>query len=198
MPPGMRNCKRLTAFTLIEMVVALGLGILLLVVVQQMTVQAYHTARIVQDRADEATVHGLPVTLLREDLAQLPPGGGVRLEECVLSLVTTNALQSQRVATRHAVTVAYRVAPSDAIGLQLVREESELGKARRKSSGVILVTGLQQVDLEVFDGRQWHRRWPLRMSRSATALRITIQWPNGERQQSVLRLEPLQWRRHDA
>ncbi len=187
-----------SAFTLIEIVVALALGVTLLVAVQGLVVSAFRASDEIERHAVHAAARTLPFDLLRQDLESQPAGGGLLLADNVLRLTTLNALRSSRPAARHAVTVQYAVEPSGSGLFRLTRRENELGKRNRKQPGVILADEISEVTLDVFDGRQWRDHWPPRIARTAYAARITIVWSDGERRQKIVRLSPLPWSRHDG
>jgi prepilin-type N-terminal cleavage/methylation domain-containing protein len=187
-------------FTLIEVIVALSLGVMLAVAVQELLVRSYQAAYIVEQRETVSAVSSLPLELIVADLAQRPAGGGIALQDGTLSLTTTNAMQSERIATRHVVAVSYQQQPDDNGHLRLVRREVELGEEEGEGAeqpGVLLAESLRAIEFEIYDGRTWHSTWPPRVPRSPQAVRVTITHSSGERQQRVIRLAPMTWRRHD-
>lgn len=185
------------ASTLIEVVVALALGVLLLAGVQGIVLGAYRTATVIENQSFADARRQLPFELLRTDLQNQPAGGGLTLRGGVLWLHTMNALQSARVAARHAVGVHYRIEPA-ADGLcRIVRVEQELGQAFDPETGVVLADNVERAAMEVYDGRRWHSQWPLPTPRSARAVRLAIEWGPGQREECTVVLAPLRWRRHD-
>lgn len=192
-----RRRTRRPAFTLIEVVVALALGVTLLVAVQGLVVQAYRTSVQIEDRAARDATRTLPFALLGQDLASRPTTSGLWLQNGALSFTTLNAMQSTRVAPRHAVSVRYAYERTGDGTSRLLRRESEPGRDDRTGATVVLADGIATATIDVFDGQGWHDRWPLRVSRQACAVRIKLTWSNGEAKTQIVRLAPLRWRRHD-
>ncbi len=186
------------AFTLVEVVIALTLGVTLLVAVQGLIVGAYRTSDEVERRAADNAAHALPFELLRLDLENRPAGGGLMLADNALRLTTLNTLQSSRLAARHAVKVQYTVEPSNDGLHRLTRREGQLGQRGQRHPGVILADGISEVTLAVFDGREWRDRWPPQITRTAYAVRFEVTWPDGEQEQLIIPLAPLAWSRHDG
>jgi hypothetical protein len=194
MPGGSR---RSVAFTLIEVVVGLGLGVVLLVAVQGIVVHAQRAGAALERRAAEAAVQALPFELLVQDLDSRPAGGGLSLRDGELSFTTLNALQSARIAARHVVAVGYRVERIGAGSCRLTRRERELGEQASDETGVVLASGLARAMIEIHDGRTWWDHWPLPTPRPATAVRLTTQRPACEPREQVAPVAPLRWSRHD-
>jgi hypothetical protein len=189
---------RRPSFTLIEVVVALGLGVVLMVGVQRLTVQGYRAYAVLQQRQAQAGRYTLACELLGQDLAQLLSVGSLALRADTLSLTTGNAMQSTRVATRHAVVVRYAAVRCGDNRFRLLRDEHELGQESLGGSGVVLADGLTAVTWEVHDGQSWHTLWPLPVPRAARAVRVGLQWADGHQEQRVFALAPLHWGRHDG
>jgi len=184
-------------FTLVEVVVALALGVTLLVAVQALVVTSFRTSVEIQSRSAAQAARELPFDLLGPDLASLPAGGGFTLGYGGLTFTTLDSLHSQRLAARHAVVVRYR--GEQAAGrVRLVRQEREVEDQRFSDSGVVLTQDATAIHLEILDGRSWHDRWPLRTARTPAALRLTIEGPEGESLVHVFPLQPMRWRRHDG
>jgi prepilin-type N-terminal cleavage/methylation domain-containing protein len=192
------RCTRRPAFTLIEVVVALALGVTLLVAVQGLVVQAYRTGVQIEGRAARDATRMLPFVLLRQDLTNRPTTGGLWLQNGVLSFTTLNAMQSARVAPRHAVSVRYACERTGDGASRLLRREAELGRDDRAGAAVVLADGIAAATIDVFDGQSWHDRWPLRVARQARAVRIKLTWSSGKTETQIIRLAPLRWRRHDG
>lgn len=187
-----------SAFTLIEVVVALGLGVVLLVAVQSMVVHAYRSSVAIEEEGAQRSFQDLPFELLAQDLANLPAGAGLSLRGQVLSFNTMNAMQSDCVVARHAVDIEYAIERSADGAVRLKRLERELDEQRAPAAGVTLAAQLESASIEIFDKGTWHDTWPLPTPRTAMAVRLTITWPDGEPQQQIIRLAPLVWRRHDG
>jgi type II secretory pathway component PulJ len=192
------QCAVRRAFTLVEVVVALGLGVLLVVGVQGLIVQAYRTSRTLEDRAQAEAVTRLPLELLEQDLAGTM-GGDLVLTNQSLTLRTANAMQSQRIATRHVVHVRYRAVQDPDGTWRLARQEWELDAPvpEAQSSGVVVAEGLAGVHFAAFDGRSWQGTWPPRVARRLLAVRGELTRENGAPEPRVFRMAPWRWRRHD-
>ncbi len=193
-----RQRSRGGGFTLVEVLVALGLSVVLLGAVQGLLVQIARTsAALARQGADDAR-RELPLTLLGQDLAQLLAAGSLSVHDQRLSLTTLNSLQAERLAARHAVEVRYAAAPAADGALQLLRQEWELGQSPPEDGAVVLSSDVAALTFEVFDGQRWQTQWPPSVPRAAGALRVVCRWRDGTVAQRVFRLAPLAWRRHDA
>lgn len=190
------TCPVRTSFTLIEVVVALGLGVVLLVAIQSLIVHAYrvHATLERQRSADERDA--LPLALLEQDLTQRTAGGDLTLAEGNLVLDTLSALQADQLVARHAVMVRYSTQHSEHDDLRLLRQEREPGQEPAVPP-VVLAAGLTAVTFELFDGQKWHRTWPPPVSRAAGAVRVVLTWRAGAPETKIFQLTPLHWRRHD-
>ena len=188
---------RRAAFTLVEVLVASGLGVAVLLALQALLVNSYRTSVTLEQRAARAAVSQLPFELLQQDLESLPVGSGFRLADATLSFTTLNALHSTRVAARHTVVAIY-VLDSDYAGRPRIRRrEQELGTEITEDPGVILADNLQAASLSIFDGSEWHTSWPLRTPRRARAVRLRVVSSSGQKHERIIQLTPLRWRRHD-
>ncbi len=187
----MRHC----AFTLIEVVVALALGVLLAAGVQSLTVHAFRTSAQLQREHTLAARRELAFILLEQDLATLP-SPGVVLSAGGLQFTTAAALQSDRTVTRNAVDVRYVVEPDRSGRQRLLRIEREPGAASGPA-GVELATALKTAQFAVFDGGDWLAVWPTGVPRAALGLRVRLEWPDGQALERRLALAPWHWRRHD-
>jgi prepilin-type N-terminal cleavage/methylation domain-containing protein len=187
-----------SAFTLVEVIVALALGLLLLAGLQGMTVQAWRTANTLERQQTERDRRALVFDLLAADLAALPPVGGVEVAGSRLRLVTLHAMSAGRDAARHAVDVTWttRGAPTDR--LELLRSERELGAEKPDADGCVLATDVVALNCEVFDGSRWSATWPPPAPRSPVALRIMLQRSGAQPEQRVFRLALWSWRKHDG
>jgi len=185
------------AFTLIEVVVGLALGVVLLAAVQRIVVGAYRTSGNIEQRSAADAARARPFQLLAADLQDRPAGGGLTLHDGVLTLPTLHAMQSPRVAARHVVSVRYRLEPAARGSFQIGRAEREPDDDVWTGAGVPLAEGVATVTIDVFDGERWHPEWPQSVPRMARAVRLTIEWSTGQRAERIVPLTPLQWRRHD-
>jgi len=197
MKPAHNRSKRGHAFTLVEVLVGLALGLLLVGSVQSLVLGSYRLANAVEVRTSAARQGQLPFELLSADLESLPAGGGLALRDGTLTFSTLNALASPRLATRHAVGVAYELEAGSGASQQLVRRERELGEDSTPGATVVLAAGLRSIAIDVFDGRQWQSRWPLPTPRAARAVRMIVEHQSGQRDERIIQLAPLEWRRHD-
>lgn len=184
-------------FTLIEVIVALGLGLVLVFAAQSLAMYAHRAARAIETRDTARSMRELVPGLLAQDLANLTAGCGIVLAENTLALSTVHALQSPRLAARHAVAVSYVTRPRDDGRVDIVRREQERGSPAPDQPGVVLASGLQAARWAVYDGQTWQMRWPTGVPRAARAVRTTLEWSDGTRCQQVLPLTPLVWRRHN-
>lgn len=186
------------AFTLVEVLIGLALGVVLLIAVQSLVVHAYRVSVSIGEQSARDAARELPFELLRQDLDALTRTGNLTLEHGVLSLGSLSAMQSQRLAPRHAVRVRYAPALTDTGAYRLLRIERELGDACDVRTGVVVAGGLRSITFEVFDGREWHGTWPPRVTRRPHAVRLRIVDGRGQPRERIVRLAPQPWRRHDA
>jgi type II secretory pathway component PulJ len=189
--------RRPPAFTLLETVIALGLGVLLVAAVQSLVLHAYRAAATLEEQEHAAARTRLPFELLEQDLSGIV--GQVTLADGELAFTTTNALESERPVVRHAVVVRYQTKSVSDDALCLTRQERELGVDEETNplGGAVLASGLAAVQLAVGDGQGWHTAWPKPVPRAAWALRMTLTWPDGRTQERTFRLAPWHWRGHD-
>lgn len=188
--------RRRRGFTLIEVVIALGLGVLLLLGVQRIVVHAHRAAQAVEAVENAEGRESLPFSILGGDLASLPAGASFVLRDAALEFRTLNALQSQRMAARHTVNVRYSWRQAESGGFRLLRTEWELDRAPGEKTGFPLAVGRTRVSFEIYDGQRWHQRWPLRTRRSARAIRLRLE-RRDESRERVLPLKPMRWSRHN-
>lgn len=184
------------AFTLIEVLVALGLALLLALGLQSLTVNTYRHARALEDRTETAARLALPLELFRQDLSHLTLTTALTLQHNGLSVATTSSMTSQRSAARHAVEVRY-IAVEQGGRWRLTRQEREPNVSGRWSGGTTLAGGLKGVVVEIFDGSAWHRTWPLPDLRPARAAHLVLDHVDGTTQCATVLLDPPRWRRHD-
>lgn len=186
------------AFTLVEVLIGLALGVILLIAVQSLVVHAYRVSVSIGERNARDAARELPFELLRQDIEALTRTGNLTLEHGVLSLGSLSAMQSQRIAPRHAVRVRYAPALTGTGAYRLLRIERELGDDSEARTGVVVASDLQSITFEVFDGREWHGTWPPRVARRPQAVRLRIVDGRGQLRERIVRLAPQRWRRHDA
>ena len=185
-----------SAFTLIETVIALGLGVLLLLGVQRIVIHSYKTALFLELTESAEAELANPIELLTTDLNSRPAGSGFALRDRVLTFQTLNAMQSDRLAARHAVVVRYAL-KDDHESVAVTRSEWETNQTSHDATEVMIGSDLDDAAIEIFDGQRWHDRWPPQTPRSAKAVRIRIE-VNGSTKSKVIRLAPFRWRRHDG
>ena len=183
-------------FTLVETIVALGLGVLLLVAVQRVIVHVCRTTVAIEQLEASELRQALPFELLAADLDHRLPGDELALGARVLRFGSAHALQNPHPVPRHAVQVAYETRITDNSGLTLERTEWEIGAARVRENAVELSNQLKAVTFEIHDGRAWHQTWPPAVPRSACLLRMTLQWTDGTVRSRTFRLAPPRWSRH--
>ena len=184
------------AFTLIEVVVGLALGVLVVGALQSLLVHSYRVADTIQRRTDETARNSWPQELLRQDLLSRPAGDDLILRDSSLQFTTLNALQSPRIASRHAVTVRYRTECTEDNRLRLIRQEWEIGSKPPERGGVVLTDDVTAWEIAVYDGRQWCTAWPSSIPRPAYAVRVHCGGPNDMETHEVIQLVPLAWKHH--
>lgn len=187
--------RRRWAFTLIEVLIAMGLGVLLLLGLQRIVIHAYRAAQMVESEETANARASFPFSMLAADLAGLPAGAGFVLGGRSLTFRTLSALQSDSIAARHTVNVRYTWEPDGSDELALLRTEWELEAEPEDSVAVTIAQGLQRASIEIFDGQGWHGRWPLRTARAAGAVRLRLERGDTSGMR-VMRLKPMRWRRH--
>jgi hypothetical protein len=184
------------ATTLVEVVVALALGVLLVTGVQTLVVRSHQTARALETENADRERDRLPLELVRQDAAALPVTGSLELREGTLRMTTLCDLEAASERIRHAVDVRYHsVRESD--GLALRRAQRDVGLDVPWSNGVAIAKGLQAVRFEIFDGQRWETSWPPSTPRATRAMRIALTWAGEKKSEHVIALGPLHWRGHD-
>ena len=184
-----------SAFTLVEIVVALALAALLAVACLQLVVHAAHSSKIMEERATAMDLESWPEELLAADLAARPAGGALRLNEDGVQFATLNALQTERDVARCRAEVTYRSVPESS-GTRLDRMESSAAIPSRPD--VVLVRGARSIRFSIWDGQTWHNTWPPPVPLPARALRMELTRAGQPTRSRVFPLQPLAWRRHGA
>lgn len=184
-------------FSLVEVVIALGLGVLLVAAVQTLVVQAYRTSQRMQADERFAELRRLPLELCRADLAGQPIVGGLELRDGVLTLETLCDLEGNTAAVRLAIQSRYRT-QSDGAELSVVRAQRPMRDPRGWSANVVIASGLKSFEVDVSDGQRWHPRWPTPTPRMPRALRIRLEGMDGVRLEEVFPVGTLLWKRHDG
>lgn len=185
------------SFTLVEVLIALALGVLLALGVQSLTLGAYRVSTQIQKEAAHAAARCLAFDILAQDLSNLPAGGGIALGNGALVMTTLNSMAAQRPVARHAVTVQYRILTNAVTGKRLVRWEGPLGSEPLADSGVSLTDTLQSAEFKVFDGQKWQSTWPPATPQVARALRVSVTWTGSDQDERIVPLTPLRWRSRD-
>lgn len=183
-------------YTLIEVLVALGLGLVLAAALQRFLVGAYRISRDLEADQRTAARAALPFELLAADLRNLPPGGDFALDADGLRFVTLNALDTGCTAARHAVRVRYSWAQAADARVRLRRAEQELTAVTAPGPGVLLTEPADRVVAEIFDGQHWQTRWPLPLPRRPQALRMTLTTTAARPYSRTVRLAPFEWTSH--
>lgn len=178
-------------FTLVEVLVALTLVALLAVSVQVLTLRCQRTCTRLTERVQARDARRAALDLIAQDVSALPVAGSLSLGKDGLRLATLSALQTPRMAARHAVDVRYQLV-ADPNGSALIRNEREPA-SRDWPEGVELASGLAAATFELFAGRSWHTSWPLAAPQAAKALRVQLAWADGTAENLLLPLAPLAW-----
>jgi prepilin-type N-terminal cleavage/methylation domain-containing protein len=177
-----------TAFTLIEVTVALALGGLLLVGVHALTVSAHRAHTTLVERQHAADQAAWPVSLLRRDLQQRTQRDALTLRDGVLTVSTLNACFTARSAARHAVAVRYQ-----AVEGAWKRQEREPQDAGVRWQSIRLPW--RTAGFEVFDGQTWSSVWPTSVYRAPRGLRLTASSSAGQQAAWTIPLGPHAWER---
>jgi hypothetical protein len=186
---------RSRSFTLVEVAVALALGVLLAAATQVLVVRAYRASQLLEKEDMQAAALRLPFELLRGDLLAQPSAGGIELRDGVLTFLTLCDLEGGSHATRHTVEVRYR-AESAGESLVLRRAQRTIGNDAKWLSGIVAAKGLKAVSLAVFDGQRWETTWPPSVGRPARGVRVILTGRSSESTETIP-LGPCAWRRHD-
>jgi type II secretion system protein J len=189
------------AFTLVEMILAVGITAIVLVAINAVFFSALHLREVTQAAVDEATPLSQAITVLRRDLqGAVPPGPngvltgdfkagtvtsiGISLPVAVEMFTTTGVLHDnepwgdiQRV-TYELKDSADRTAP----GKDLIRTVSRnlLSTAALDVQDQWLMSGVATLRFSCFDGAQWYDAWDTTDTTSANtnlpvAVRVLIQ-----------------------
>lgn len=182
-----------SGLTLIEVTVALALGVLLVAGVQVLTVRSYQTAKSLRTEITNTQSQEGWLCLLRTDLLNQTATGNLSLQNDELVITTLNDLEPTSLCTRSTVAVRYR---READGF-LSRTQRDVA-VESWPDGVCVLPKVKKIDFEVFDGQFWHGQWPLpHMSRRAIGLRILIETEEGAASEVILPLSAMHWSRHD-
>lgn len=182
-----------SAMTLIEVVIALALGVLLVAGVQVLMVRAHQSAKIVRAQVAESQVRDGWTALLQCDLANLATTGNLALKNNELVLATLNNLDPKSARARSTVAVRYRRESDGTLS------RSQRGLTDEEwPEGAVLLRGLHSLTLEISDGQCWSGAWPRQhMNQRARGLRITWTLAGHPEIQRTMPLAELHWGRHD-
>lgn len=149
---------RRVGLTLIEVVVALALGVVLVVGVQTLTVRAHHAARHL--RAQEASTRRTEALhdLIRTDLLSMPSVGNMAVRDGELQVTTLNNLEPDSSRTRQTVSVRYRAVENT--GSYPLERAQRNARQEQWPAGAVLAPYVQAVTFDVHDGRSWQTGWP--------------------------------------
>lgn len=197
--------RRRSGVTLLEVLVALALGVLLAAGVQTMVLRAHQVHEELRQRDQESRRTSAWRDLLRSDLAAMTTRSAFSLHDGRLELTSLQDLAADSWKTRSTVWVTYTAVPVGP-ALRLTRRQSRPSQSdpapqeatsAGSSSELALVDGLRSVTFEVFDGRQWHAEWPLPAARRGLALRVLLQRDTAIAEELLVPLLPARWKRHD-
>lgn len=204
------------AFTLIEMILAIGVAAIVLVVINATFFSALHMRGAAQNLVDGASPVNLALTTMRHDLqgaVQPNPNGymsgdfkvgdisTVGIGDVVsLELFTTTGALMEDVPWGEVQRVTYGLkAPvsRDTVGKDLIRTVTRnlLGSATLIVVDQWMMGGVEKIDFECYDGQQWLNTWDTTGTTSLNtnlpvAVRVRIQEAQGGNQVSTL--EPIE------
>ncbi|MFZ0826440.1 MAG: GspJ family type II secretion system protein [Verrucomicrobiia bacterium] len=169
-----------SAFTLVEMILAIGIAAIVLVAINAVFFSALHLREVTQAAVDEATPLTQALTLLRRDLqCAVPPGLngvltgdfktgtvssiGISLPVAVEMFTATGALHDNE-PWGDIQRVTYELKdPTDrtAAGKDLIRSVSRnlLSTAALDVQDQWLMGGIENIKFSCFDGAQWNDAW---------------------------------------
>lgn len=186
------------AFTLLEVLIALGLGAMVMVAVQSLAVHTFRVHETIRSSARDSAIARLPDVVLQQDLANLPLGATIELQDGVLRFDTLASLHDDRAAARVPVHVSYS-AEGRAGKFALVRSERALQAEEETATEVILLETSQPVEISVQHRTHWldALREPLAVQ-DIGAVRIRLAGEQSQPTAILIPVHPPAWRHHHA
>ncbi len=183
---------RVRATTLIEVIVALALGLLLVMTVQSLAVSAHRTHSILSDRIASTRNSRVVEEILRYDLNNLAAPVGVEIRDGRLTIGGLLKLSSDRQAVRERISVTYAV--EDAT---LVRLERESAEEEPRVARFIAGNEVSRFEALVHDGQAWRATWPTQVPRAVRAIRVIVT-DTDQTHAVTVPISPIKWGRHDG
>jgi type II secretion system protein J len=188
------------AFTLIEMILAIGVAAIVLIAANAVFFTALHLRNATSDAVDEASPIDQAIIILRRDLqcAVTPKGVGLLSGDFKIGNVTSTGISDPVSAEIYTATgalsennqwgdiqrVTYELKSSKtgAAGMDLYRSVSRniLATATPDVADQLMIRGVQSVQFSAYDGSQWIDTWDTTDTTSANtnlpvAVRVNIQ-----------------------
>ncbi len=183
---------RVRATTLIEVIVALALGLLLVMTVQSLAVSAHRTHTILSERIATTRSTRVIEEVLRYDLSNLAAPVGVEIRDGRLTIGSLLRLSSERQAARERASVTYALEEG-----ALVRLERESTKEDAFVARVVVAGDISRFEALVHDGQAWRATWPTQVPRAVRAIRVIV--TDAKRTHAVtVPISPIKWSRHDG
>jgi len=216
-PPSPLNSGSLAAFTLIEMILAVGIAALVLLSISAVLFSALHLRNATQALVDDATPVDLAVTILRRDLqcAMAPEPNGIFTGDFKTGNVTSLGLGQPVSAEMYTATgvlrtdepwgdvqrVTYALRDSgnrNAPGMDLVRSITRnlLTTSTPDIEDQTLLSGVTSLQFSCFDGTQWLDAWDTTDTSTSdtnlpVAVRVNIQMAGNANNQNPAPIEIL-------
>jgi type II secretion system protein J len=206
----------MAAFTLIEMILAIGVAAIVLIAANAVFFTALHLRNATSDAVDAASPIDQALAILRHDLqcAVTPKAVGLLSGDFKIGNVTSTGISDPVAAEIYTATgalsdaapwgdiqrVTYELKTSTrgAAGMDLYRSVTRniLTTATPDVADQLMIRGVQSVQFSAYDGAQWNDSWDTTDTTSANtnlpvAVRVDIQLTGGAKNSPIEILVPV-------
>ncbi len=187
-------------FTLIEVVVAMALGVLLLTAVLGLVVRSRQLHDRFMQQARGQDLLAAPLRILADDLRAAGPGAAIDLRDGSLTFDTVNAMHSTRLVPREQTRVRFALVPDAGHAARIVRMEHPRGAFDGPDAASMPLGGsVEELQIRAFDGREWHAERRTEAAWPVVAIAVEIRFePQDEVTRHVFPIRPPPWRHHQA